>query len=105
MTSVKRLGDRTNFAAAFVVLAVFVLAPASARAQWTAPDAGGNVTTASGVNKVGVGTSSPAAKLTVNVTNNADGVAVDGAINPMFSLKTSGVARGYLGAATTTSAY
>ncbi|HEX8148079.1 MAG TPA: hypothetical protein VF591_12935 [Pyrinomonadaceae bacterium] len=36
-----------------------------ARAQWTAPDAGNNISTAPGVNNVGVGTSSPTNVFTV----------------------------------------
>jgi len=105
MTSAKRPGNKTNLTAAFAALALLLLCPAAARAQWTTPDASGNVNIASGVNKIGVGTASPPSKLTVNVTSNADGITVDGTMNPMFSLKTSGVAKGYLGVATTVSAY
>jgi hypothetical protein len=105
MNSIKRLINQTTFATAFAVFVLLLLCPSAARAQWNGPDTSGNVNTASTVNKVGVGTSSPPSKLTVSVTNNADGVTVDGTTNPMFSLRTSGVAKGYLGAATTTGGY
>ena len=74
MTGVKRTGKRIT-SAAFAALTMLLLAPASARAQWTTPDASGNTGTASGVNNVGVGTSAPAAKLDVRGS-----VAVDGAV-------------------------
>ena len=60
------LGIGATFsAAALAALAVILLAPATARAQWTTPDTNGNVNTASGVNNVGVGVANPAEKLTV----------------------------------------
>jgi hypothetical protein len=105
MNSIKRLINETTFATAFAVFVLLLLYPSAARAQWNGPDTSGNVNTASTVNKVGVGTSSPPSKLTVSVTNNADGITVDGTTNPMFSLRTLGVAKGYLGAATTTGGY
>ena len=104
MKSIKRLVNETTFATAFAVFALLLLCPSAARAQWTS-DASGNVNTSTGVNNVGVGTSSPPSKLTVSVTNNADGVAVDGTTNPMFSLKSSGVARAYFGLATAAGGY
>src|SRR5215218_9544268 len=104
MTGAKRLDNKTAFATAFVVFAFLLLAPTAARAQW-ATAANGNDIRSTNTGNVGVGTTTPSSKLTVSVTSNADGVTVDGTTNPMFSLKTSGVARGYLGAATTTSAY
>lgn len=104
MTSLMRVGNKPALAAAFTVLALLLLVPATARAQWTA-GTNGNDIRSTNTGNVGVGTTTPPSKFTVNVTNNADGITVDGTMNPMFSLKTSGVAKGYFGAATTTSAY
>ncbi|MFL6285814.1 MAG: hypothetical protein ACJ74Q_21960 [Pyrinomonadaceae bacterium] len=50
------------------LLAVLILLPAAARAQWTTPDASGNTNTAAGINNVGVGTASPTSKLDVTGT-------------------------------------
>lgn len=104
MTGAKTLDNKTAFAIAFVVCALLLLVPATARAQW-ATGTNGNDIRSTNTGNVGVGTTTPPSKLTVSVTSNADGVTVDGTTNPMFSLKTSGIAKGYLGAATTTSAY
>lgn len=102
MTDVKSFSNKTNFAAVLVVLAVILLCPASARAQWATNS---NNISSTNTGNVGVGTAAPPSKFTVNVTSNADGITVDGTTNPMFSIKTSGVAKGYFGAATSTSAY
>jgi hypothetical protein len=104
MASVKRSGNRTNIAAAFAVLTILMLTPVAARAQWSTGENSNDIRSTNSGN-IGVGTSSPPSKLTVSVTNNADGITVDGTTNPMFSLRTSGVAKGYLGAATTTGGY
>jgi hypothetical protein len=48
------------------VLALLLLTSAAARAQWTGPDASGNVNTTAGVTNVGIGTSAAAAKLDVS---------------------------------------
>jgi hypothetical protein len=104
MNSVKLHGYKNTFAAAFAALAFLLLAPASAGAQW-ATGTNSNDIKSTNTGNVGVGTPTPPSKLTVSVTSNADGVTVDGTANPMFSLKASGVAKGYLGLATTASAY
>jgi hypothetical protein len=107
MTGVKRFGHRTTFAAAFAALAFLLFAPAAARAQWATPTPASNPANITNTNagNVGVGTSTPVSKLTVSVTSNADGVTVDGTANPMFSLRSSGVVKGYLGVATTPDGY
>jgi hypothetical protein len=107
MIGVKRFGHRTTFAAAFAALAFVLLAPAAARAQWATPTPASNPANITNTNagNVGVGTPTPVSKLTVSVTSNADGVTVDGTANPMFSLRSSGVVKGYLGAATTPDGY
>jgi hypothetical protein len=107
MIGVKRFGNRTTFATAFAALAFVLLAPAAARAQWATPTPASNPANITNTNagNVGIGTPTPVSKLTVSVTSNADGVTVDGTANPMFSLRSSGVVKGYLGAATTLDGY
>ncbi len=102
MASVKRSGNRTNIALA--VLTILMLTPVAARAQWSTGDNSNDIRSTNSGN-IGVGTTTPPAKLTVSVTNNADGIVVDGTTNPMFSLKSSGVAKAYFGLATTVGGY
>jgi hypothetical protein len=104
MNSIKRLINETTFAAAFAVLTILILTPVAARAQWSTGESSNDIRSTNSGN-VGVGTTTPPSKLTVSVTNNADGVAVDGTNNPMFSLKSSGVAKAYFGLATTVGGY
>jgi hypothetical protein len=107
MTGVKRFGNRTTFTPAFAALVFVLLAPAAARAQWATPTPVSNPANITNTNagNVGVGTPTPVSKLTVSVTSNADGVSVDGTANPMFSLRSSGVVKGYFGVATTPDGY
>ena len=55
----------TTFACAALLLALCLLHPAAAKAQWTNPDGNGNINNTN-TGKVGVGTSSPGSKLDVN---------------------------------------
>jgi hypothetical protein len=68
MIGIKRFGDKTSITAAFAALTILLLAPAVARAQWSTPDASGNVSSTNTGN-VGIGTTTaPTSKLDVNGT-------------------------------------
>lgn len=64
MNCVKRINMRITFAA-IAALTFILLAPAPARAQWTTPDASGNVSSTNTGN-IGIGTTTPAGKLDVS---------------------------------------
>src|SRR4051812_35509218 len=76
-------GVMTFLTAAFVLLALCLLSPTHAAAQWTQPDASNN-TTYTNAGNVGVGTTSPTNKLTVSngtATGN-DAFALFGNVTP-----------------------
>lgn len=70
----ERTGGALKFAAAFALLALCLLAPAAARAQWTTSGSDINNTNAGAV---GVGTNTPGAKLDVGAGSPARGAFTD----------------------------
>ena len=65
----RRNGKATLLAAAFLLLELALFGPAQARAQWTQPDASGNINnTNTGNVGVGTGASAPNGKLDVKGT-------------------------------------
>jgi hypothetical protein len=63
---------RLPLAAACALLSVFLLGATEARAQWTTPDASGNINSTNTGN-VGVGTTTPTGKLDVTTTGTSNG--------------------------------
>ncbi|HEX7316776.1 MAG TPA: hypothetical protein VF297_22940 [Pyrinomonadaceae bacterium] len=71
METTARRSRETYFTAAFVLLTLCLLGPATARAQWTTPDASGNINNTNTGN-VGVGTTTPTnAKVQIDFNDGA----------------------------------
>jgi hypothetical protein len=89
---------------AFAVFALLSLClPGAAQAQWTSPDAQGNISTTNTGN-VGLGTTSPRHRLHI-FGDGQDGIIVDSATYPEVRFDRSGVPKAYIGIAGTANAY
>ncbi|MFL6254395.1 MAG: hypothetical protein ACJ74T_05200 [Pyrinomonadaceae bacterium] len=75
-TSRQKLLNRSQLAAACALLSIFLWGTTEARAQWTTPDASGNINSTNTGN-VGVGTSTPGARLDVGAGAAARGSYTD----------------------------